>query len=96
MKIKEGFLLREIAGSWIVVPMGQRVVEFNGLISLNDSGAYLWRKLEENIGGEEELVTLLTNEYDVDEDTARLDVNEFLASIREKGLVEYEDDMGTA
>lgn len=87
MKIKSGFMLRDIAGSWIVVPLGQRVVEFNGLMTLNESGALIWRKLE---GGAEidDLVQVICSEYDVDEATARIDVEEIVESIRSQNLLE--------
>lgn len=88
MKLKQGYLLREIAGSWIVVPIGQRVVEFNGLMNLSESGALLWKKLENSIDREEELVNLLTEEYDIDVETAKKDVHEFISSIKEKGMME--------
>jgi hypothetical protein len=88
MKIKQGFLLREVAGSWIVVPLGQRVVEFNGLMSLSESGAFLWKRLEEEVQNEQELVSSITEEYDVDESVAREDIRAFLTSITEKGLIE--------
>lgn len=87
MKTKDGFILREIVDSWIVVPIGQRVVEFNGLMSLSESGALLWRKLEKG-ADEEELVAAILGEYKVDESTAREDVREFVAAVREKGLCE--------
>ncbi|MBH1939375.1 PqqD family protein [Mobilitalea sibirica] len=88
MRIKQGFLLREVAQSWIVVPIGQRVVEFNGLISLSESGALLWKKLEQNVDKEEELVTVLTEEYEIDAITAKQDVHDFISSLHEKGLLE--------
>jgi hypothetical protein len=87
MKIKEGFLLREIVDSYIVVPVGQRVVEFNGLISLNDSGAFLWKCLSD-AKTEQELVDLLLNNYDIDETTAREDIEEFVSSLQDKRLLE--------
>jgi hypothetical protein len=88
MKVKQGFLLREIAGSWIVVPIGQRVVEFNGLMSLSESGAMLWKRLEEEVEDEQVLVNLITEEYDVGESEAREDILAFITSIAEKGLIE--------
>jgi hypothetical protein len=88
MKVKQGFLLREIAGSWIVVPIGQRVVEFNGLMSLSESGAMLWKRLEEEVEDEQVLVNLITEEYDVGESEARDDILAFITSITEKGLIE--------
>lgn len=87
MKIKNEFILREIAGSWIVVPVGQRIVEFNGLISLNESGAQLWRKLMSDTN-EQELVNWIVKEYEIEEYNARADVREFITFIQEKGLVE--------
>lgn len=87
MKIKEGFMLRDIAGTWIIVPIGKRVVEFNGLMTLSDSGAFLWRNLENNVDIKD-LISSLLNEYDIDELTAKADVEEFIASIHEKGLIE--------
>lgn len=87
MKIKDGFMLRQIAGSWVVVPLGQRIVEFNGLMTLNESGALLWKLLEAGTDMEN-LIKAITNEYTVDEDTARADVCEILKRITEKGLVE--------
>jgi hypothetical protein len=85
MKIKDGFMLREIAGTWVVVPIGQRVVEFNGLMTLSESGALLWKKLE--CGAEvDELVKAIMEEYEIDEATANADINEFICEIDMKGL----------
>ena len=88
MRIKKGFILREIAGTWVVVPIGERVVEFNGLVSLNESGAVLWKRLEEEVEDAQEMVELLTNTYDVDERTASNDVKEFLTMIKEKEFID--------
>jgi len=80
-------MLREIAGTWIVVPLGQRVVDFNGLITLSETGAFLWKRLEQG-AGEDELTTALLEEYDVDMETASADVAEFLGSLETSGVVE--------
>lgn len=88
MKIKQGFLLREIAGSWVVVPLGERVVEFNGLLSLSESGALLWKRLEEEVMNEEELVKVLKENYEVEDTIAQFDVMEFLTNIKERGFIE--------
>lgn len=87
MKIKNGFMLREIAGTWIVVPLGQKVVEFNGLMTLSESAAFIWKKLE---GGAEmdELVQVILSEYNIDEFTARKDIHELIDAIEAKGLIE--------
>ncbi len=87
MKIKEGFMLREVAGQWLVVPLGERVVEFSGIMTLSESGAVLWRKMEQDVSSEEMIATILA-EYNVDEETAKTDVLEFIDKLREKSLIE--------
>ncbi len=87
MKIKAGYMLREIAGQYVVVPLGARVVEFNGIITLSESGAFLWNKLVvgTDVNG---LVEGILQEYDVERSIAEKDVEEFVASISERQLVE--------
>lgn len=94
MKIKEGFLLREIAGSFIVVPIGQRVIDFNGLMNLNESGALLWSRLEKGIKSVEELVGLLCENYQVEKERAREDTETFIRKIAERGLIEDDIELG--
>lgn len=87
MKIKEGFVLRNIAGSNIVVPVGETSAEFNGMITLNDSGAFLWKELEKgsDVDG---LTAALLREYDVDEATARSCSAAFIDKLSEAGCLE--------
>ena len=87
MKIKEGFLLRNIAGSNIVVPVGAASVDVNGMITLNDSGAFLWKELEKG-GDEETLTAALLREYDVDEATARSSAIDYIRKLDEAGVLE--------
>ncbi|WP_242865685.1 PqqD family protein [Desulfosporosinus sp. HMP52] len=87
LKLKNGFLCREVAGQWVVVPLGERVVEFNGIMTLSESGALLWRNMDSEVD-EEDLVKLVLSEYIIDEDTAREDVREFVVSLKENGLIE--------
>lgn len=94
MKIKEGFLLREIVGSFVVVPIGQRVIDFNGLMSLNESGALLWSRLEKGVGLIEDLVELLCENYLVEADRAKEDIETFIHKIAERGLMEDGDELG--
>ena len=90
MKIKDRFMLREVAGQWVVVPLGERVVEFNGIMTLSESGALLWKLLEKDVL-EEELLQAVLNEYSIDEETARTDIREFIITIKEKDLLESDD-----
>lgn len=87
MKIKDGFMLREIVDTWVVIPIGERVVEFNAIISLSESGANLWEILKYG-ADETELVKALMSEYIVDEATASKDVKEFIQEMSNKGLLE--------
>lgn len=87
MKIKDGFAKRNIAGSDIVVPVGSTAKEFNGMITLNATGSFLWECFMKDITVDE-AVNLLLNEYDVDEATARKDVENFAKMLEENGLTE--------
>lgn len=86
MKIKSGFILREVAGNYIVVSVGERVKEFNGVITLNDSGVFLWKKLEKG-ATEDELIGALLNEYEVEEAVAKSDVSEFISKLKDANLL---------
>lgn len=86
MKIKDGFMLREVAEQWVVIPLGERVVEFNGIMSLSESGALLWKEMG-NYVREEDLVRVLLKEYIVDEEIVKADILEFITALREKDLI---------
>ena len=86
MKIKEGFILREIAGSFIVVAVGDAVKTFNGVINLNQTGALLWKTLA-NGGDKDALVKALLGEYDVEEEIASKDVDAFIAKLEKANLL---------
>ncbi len=86
MKIKDGYLLREVAGSNIVVPIGEGAMDFSGVITLNDVGAFIWKSLEEDTT-EAELVKKILAEYDIDEETAKSDVKEYIGSLRKADLI---------
>ena len=87
MRIKEGFLVRKIIDDYIVVPMGDNIVDFAATISLNESGAFLWNKLQ-NDCSEEDLVASLMQEYEgVEEETAKQDVSDFVALLKANHLL---------
>lgn len=86
MKIKDGFMLRQVAGEWVVVPLGERVVEFNGIMTLSESGALLWQELEKDVS-HEELVKAILREYEINEEIARFDIREFIAKLEETKLI---------
>lgn len=87
MKIREGFVLRQVADATIVVPSGTASLDFNGMITLNETGAFLWKLLESETD-EDAMVSRMLAEYDVDEKTARAGINKFVARLGQEGLLE--------
>lgn len=87
MKIKDGFMLRQIVDVWVVVPLGERVVDFNGMLKVSDSGALLWKKLADTGASREELLADLLAGYEVDVATATRDMDEFLNALRQAELL---------
>ena len=87
MKIKEGYILRQVADLWVVLPLAEETVNFNGMIKLNDCGALLWKELERGceIDG---LVEAVLAEYRVSRDQARTDVVQFLENLSKVGCLE--------
>ncbi|MBQ3226277.1 MAG: PqqD family protein [Clostridia bacterium] len=86
MKIKDGFILKEMAGSWVVVPLGEKLVNFEMMMTLNETGAFLWEQLKED-KPEEELVAALLAEYNVEKEVAANDVSEFVQKLKEKEVL---------
>ena len=70
MRIDKEFILREIAGDYIIIPAGKTVLDFNGLITVNEVGVSLWNMLQNEVTFEE-LVQGILDEYDVEESVAR-------------------------
>lgn len=81
MKMKEGFILRTVAGETVVLPTGG-VTNFDMMITLNDTGRFLWERLTDG-AEEEELVKALLAEYDVTEEVAAKSVAAFVARLKE-------------
>jgi len=87
MKIKDGYVLREVANQIIVVPTGERAINFNGVITLNQSGKFLWEQLQKDITFDE-LVKSLLNTYNVSEEIARNDIEEFIDKLKSNNILE--------
>lgn len=88
MKTRDGFLLRKVSEAYVVVAAGEAAKSFNGMIILNDTGAFLWEKLAEGCDGKEALVEALLAEYEVDKAIAERDVDAFVEKIVEAGILE--------
>lgn len=87
MKTKKGFMLRSVANRHVVVAVGQASVDFNGLITLNDTGAFIWEELSKDCTYDELLKKML-EVYEVDEKTAREGIDSFLETARSADLIE--------
>jgi hypothetical protein len=88
MKIKDGFTLRTICGEHIVIGEGLAQVNFNKMLSLNGSAAYLWEQLKGKEFTEEDAVKLLTDKYDVTPERALEDVKKLLEEWKKQDVVE--------
>ncbi len=87
MKIKENFVLRNIADEYIVMPTGSNIAKFDGAVALNEVSAFIFEKLQNPVS-KEDLVTALLNEYEVDAETAAKDVDALIAKFEEMGIIE--------
>lgn len=82
MKIKDGFILRKVGIQYVVAATGKASESFNGMLRLNETGAFAFRLLQEGIT-EAELVERIVAEYEVSEEAAQSDVGQFLARLQE-------------
>lgn len=87
MKIKEGYILRKIAGEDVVIPIGGNIANFNGVIRLNESATFLWKKVQEEVD-KEYLINSLIEEYEIDSELATNDVDSFINTLVEHQAIE--------
>lgn len=87
MKIKDTFILRNIAGSNIVLPSGSSSESFSGMMTLNETGVFLWNTLQKDISMDD-LINAMLSEYNVSADQAKEDAYEFVKSLRTAGVLE--------
>lgn len=85
MKLKEGYIVRNVAGQIVVLPTGDEL-DLNLMITLNETGKFLWNILE-NGATEDELVAAVLASYDVDEETAKSAVVSFVSKLNEHGFL---------
>lgn len=86
VRVDSGFVLREIAGDYVIIPTGKIVLTFNGLITVNEVGVAIWNMLQNEVTFEE-IVKGILEEYDVEEAVARQDVEEFLKKLEENSIL---------
>lgn len=84
-------MLREIAGDYIIIPTGKTVLEFNGLITVNEVGVSIWNMLQKEVTFDK-LVQGILDEYDVEEQVAREDIREFLDKLIAGGILKADHE----
>ena len=93
MKIKDGFILRNIAGEWVVVPTGENALRMQGAMILNDVASFIWRQLQSSVVYEAVLDAIL-RDYDINRVDAKRDLDGFLRRLQEVGALDEETDDG--
>ena len=86
MKIKEDLVVRQVAGTWVVLPTASDVLDFDGMLTLNETGLMLWKLLEKE-SSLEDLASALVQEYEVDREQALADVGEFVETLKKAGCI---------
>ena len=82
MKIKEGFIIKKLGIGYIVVTVGDASMDFNGVIRLNETGAFLWQSIQDGADSREKLIQAMLDRYeDLDQETAKNDLDEFLGKV---------------
>lgn len=87
MKIKDDFILRKVADAYVVVPVNSMTLDFNGIINLNETGAFLFELLQ-NGATKDELLIRLLEEYDVSKQKASSDIDIFIEKVKEADILE--------
>lgn len=80
-------MLREVAGSYVVVAVGKRSEQFNGMVNLNETGAFLWKQVEQG-ASRDELLNSLLETYEVEREKAEQDVDKFISVLQQNNFVE--------
>ena len=87
MKIKKGFVMREVAGQSVIIAVGAAAKSYNGMIKLNDTAKIAWKCLEN--GCEiDDMVNAIIDEYDVDKETVKKDMEKFIEALGGANILE--------
>lgn len=86
MKKIKSFISRTIAGETVLVPADETAYDFNGMISLTDTAAYIWEHIEE-AADFNQLVDMILDEYEVDRETAAVDASGFIMQLLQHGMI---------
>lgn len=87
MKIKKDFILRKVADSYVVVPVNSMTLDFNGIINLNETGAFLFELLQKG-AEKQDLIDKLLEEYEVTPEIAQRDIEIFIQKVKDADILE--------
>lgn len=91
IKASKNYILRAVAGENMIVPIGQGIANFSGVISANASAAFLWNKLQNEIT-QGELEQMLVEEYEISVEQAKEDVKNFLSVLSQRNMLEVTNE----
>lgn len=89
MRIADGYMLKEIAGNHVVIPVGQNIVDYKSMLHLNETGAFIWQQLE-NETTYNKVIEALIKEYEVTKEETSIikkDLDEFIAHMNDLQLL---------
>ena len=85
MPIKDNFILKEIAGEYVIIPISNKNLDTTKLFNVNETGAFIFKKLKEN-KTVEEIKDLMKKEYDAEDEELINDINYFIDLLKKKGI----------
>lgn len=88
MRIKPGFEVQAVCGEHILMAMGEENIDFSKVIALNETSRFVWEKMKGGIDNVDDLVTAITDEYEIDKDTAKADIEALINQFVELGVME--------
>lgn len=87
MRIKYDFAVREIVGDYVLVPLGEAALKLSGMITTNEVGVFLWEQMKTEVTKEELLLRVL-EEFEIEQQTATRDIDEFVKQLQKLELIE--------
>ena len=87
MKARGGFILRNLAGEYVLTPVGEQMKSFDGVAVMNELSAFIWERLQRDVS-RQELLSAILEEYDVEEETCGRDLDTVLKNMLEMGVIE--------
>lgn len=86
MKLNGSFVLREVAGEWLAIPVGESALRFGGMIVLNPTSRVVWEKLQQDVT-EKDIVDAIMQRFDTTAEEAQADVRAFLEQMKAESLI---------